>query len=74
MKKVILFFLLGVQFLVAQEFALVRQGKKFGYINQKGEFVIQPKYDLAKNFSDGLAAVREGDLFGFINVSGEWVI
>ena len=57
MKKQLLFFLLLIQFVSAQDLALVRKEGRFGYISKSGEFVIQPKYKAAKNFSDGLAAV-----------------
>lgn len=39
--------------------------------------VIQPKYEVAEDFSDGLALVAEygwGSAYGFINTSGEVVI
>ena len=36
---------------------------KFGYINDGGQIVIQPKYRTARNFSEGYAWVTEGDSY-----------
>ena len=36
-------------------------GDKYGFIDKQGKFVIDPKFDFADSFSDGLAAVRIGD-------------
>ncbi len=63
---------------------------KFGFKNNYGEVVIPPVYDLAKDFSEGLAAVNTGQewgydqlgypytvddgKWGFINEKGEVVI
>lgn len=53
----------------------VRQGEKWGYVNQKGEFVINPQFTGAELFNDGLAAVENSDgKCGFINKKGEFVI
>ena len=56
----------------------VQQGSKYGFINQRGEMIIEPEYTFAKQFSEGLAEVWVGDFFtaklGFINEEGEMVI
>ncbi|MCI5623053.1 WG repeat-containing protein [Anaerostipes sp.] len=45
-----------------------RQGNAWGYVNTKGEVVIEPTYGGAKSFSYGMAAVQNKDgLWGFIN-------
>jgi len=57
-------------------------GKKWGYINTLGEFVIQPQYDGVWPFAEGLAAIysvvttKEGvlDQVGFIDLEGKMVI
>jgi len=46
---------------------------KWGYKNKKGEIVIEPKYDMAWNFNQGLAGVKIGNNWGFINRKGESV-
>jgi hypothetical protein len=52
---------------------------KTGYINPDGEWVIQPTFERAEEFSDGYAVAsisRGSDDFisGYINMKGEWVI
>ena len=50
-------------------------GKEQGYINEKGEKVIDIKYRDAEIFSDdGLAPVKEKKLWGFIDKTGNLVI
>ena len=43
-------------------------------MNKKGEVVIEPKFESAKSFSNGLAAVSDGEYWGFIDHSGDVVI
>ena len=54
--------------------AAVCMDGKFGYINTKGDFVIEPRYDYAERFSDGLALVIADGLYGYIDRSGNYVI
>lgn len=50
-------------------------GEKHGYFSKHtGRLVIEPKYDHAWTFSDGLACVDEGGRIKFINAAGEVVI
>ena len=50
-------------------------GKKRGYFNKfTGEVVIEPKYDHAWVFSEGLASVDEGGCIKFIDTTGKVVI
>jgi len=53
--------------------------KKYGYINTKGQWVIQPQFNWAANFANGLAAVETersitGDSYAYINTQGQIVI
>lgn len=51
------------------------KNNKRGYLNAyTGEVVIEPQYDAAWVFSDGLAAVKKDNMIGFINKDGELVI
>lgn len=46
-----------------------------GFINKKGEWVIEPQYYFADIFNNGYAAARDANgLFGLIDEKGEWVI
>lgn len=47
---------------------------KYGYIDKKGAFVVQPQFDQITVFSEGLAPVRVGDKWGYIDKSGNRVI
>ena len=47
---------------------------KCGYINHAGEMVIEAKYDITRNFSEGLAAVASKYKRGFIDKKGTLVI
>ena len=55
-----------------------RENGKCGYINKEGKFVINPKFNYAWSFSEGLARVRIGDeetgKYGYINKEGQFVI
>ena len=48
------------------------QSGKWGFINQRQQWVIQPRFDEAKEFQDGRAAARQGGKWGFINRQGQW--
>lgn len=47
---------------------------KVGYINETGEVVIPPRFDAARDFSDGLAYVEAPGFRGFIDRAGKRVI
>lgn len=47
---------------------------KWGYINNNGQFVIQPQYDTADDFSEGLAAYQTGRLYGVVDRDGAVVL
>ena len=46
---------------------------KTGFIDTKGQWVIQPQFDSGDIFSNGLVAVKVGEKWGYIHVSGQWV-
>lgn len=62
-------------------------GRKYGYINTKGEWIIPAEYDLGvlmkingdydfsdKNFSDGYVSVQKGEKYGIIDKTGKLVL
>lgn len=52
----------------------VREKGKWGYITEKGEMVIKPKYDTCDSFKDGFARVRLNSKWGIIDKSGTEII
>lgn len=50
------------------------KGKVYGYINDKGLFVIKPKFQMAYDFKYDIAVVLENDKFGVINTNGEYIV
>lgn len=57
-----------------QELIRFEQGTKTGYLNANGIVVIEPRFQVASEFSEGLACVREAGRFGYIDAEGKWVI
>src|SRR5438105_2982043 len=47
---------------------------KYGFINSAGQIVINPQYDEATWFSEGLAGVKINGKWGFIDEAGRIVI
>ncbi len=47
--------------------------KRWGYVNEKQQWIIQPRFEDAHEFKNGKAAVRQNGRWGFINKSGEWL-
>lgn len=49
------------------------QTGRWGFINERQEWAIQPRFNDAKEFQGGKAAVRQNSKWGFINKRGEWL-
>lgn len=49
-------------------------GGKWGYADSSGRMILNPTFDGARGFHEGLAAARKENLWGYINTSGNWVI
>lgn len=45
---------------------------RWGYINERQQWVIAPRFEDAQEFKGGRAAVRQNGKWGFINKSGDW--
>lgn len=50
-------------------------GKKWGYINERGQWIVPPNLEDARVFTaDGLARFQQDGRWGYVNISGEVVI
>ncbi|MBV9957180.1 MAG: WG repeat-containing protein, partial [Acidobacteria bacterium] len=58
----------------ADELYPIRKEGKLGYMDRKGAVVIEPQYDDAWEFSEGLAYVKAGNRRGVIDRSGKMVV
>ena len=47
---------------------------RWGFVNQSGTTVINPQFERAQSFSEGLAGVRTGGKWGFIGENGKFSI
>lgn len=50
------------------------QKSKAGYVDRKGKYVIEAKFDMARPFIDGYAVVAVDDKCGYIDMKGEFMI
>ena len=50
------------------------EGQKIGFVDEQGRFKINPTFDDALPFSDGLAAVQIGKEWGFVDTAGQLII
>lgn len=46
---------------------------RWGFINEHQQWVIEPRFDDAREFQTGKAAVRQNGKWGFINRKGVWL-
>ena len=47
---------------------------KWGYIDKRFRFSVNPLFDAARDFHEGLAAVKLNGKWGYIQVNGRWAI
>jgi hypothetical protein len=53
----------------------VKSGGKWGYVDQKGEFVVNPQFEMAYMFFEGIALVKANNgNYGYIDERGDFVI
>ena len=55
-------------------FATVQKDGKYGYINTKGEQIVECKFDYAYDFNEGFALVQKDGKWGYINTKGEQIV
>lgn len=46
-------------------------GNKWGYMDKAGKLVIEPKFDMVRNFSNGLASVQKNGIDYYIDKTGK---
>ncbi len=46
----------------------------WGYIDEEGKFLVEPKYNTANDFSEGLALVEKDGLFGVLDSEGKEIL
>lgn len=51
--------------------ALVKKGKKFGFVNRQGTVVLPLKYTEIGRFENGYAWIKKGEKMGYINDEGK---
>jgi hypothetical protein len=52
----------------------VKKKGGWGFADAAGTIVIEPQFEMERNFSEGLAPVKQRGLWGYINRSGHFVI
>jgi hypothetical protein len=50
--------------------SVMKEGR-IGFINRQGEIIIQPQFENAREFSDGMAAISVNEKWGFIDFTGQ---
>jgi hypothetical protein len=51
----------------------VRQAGRWGFVDKTGNLIINPQFDEAASFTNGLARVKTGGRFGYVAPSGKFV-
>ncbi|OPJ57069.1 WG repeat-containing protein [Alkalithermobacter paradoxus] len=50
-------------------------GRKWGYINNSGDFIIEPQYEYAYDFGENnIAIVKKNNLYGIIDTLGSYIL
>ena len=49
-------------------------GLAYGHVDETGAWVIEPQFDFAADFAEGLAVVEQAGQFGYIDPSGQVVV
>lgn len=57
------------------QLAVIKQNEKYGFINKKGQIVLQPTWDfILQGYGAKIFLVEKDSLFGFINRNGQIII
>ena len=60
--------------MTGDDYAVFKDGEKWGFRTPDGAVAIPPTFDGAGSFSEGLARVRQDWLWGFIDTTGTIII
>jgi WD40 repeat protein len=63
--------------ITAQERAVlfpIERNDRWGYIDRSGKIIVEPRFEYAEEFSEGLGAVKVDGRWGFVDGSGKLVI
>ncbi len=82
LSGLLLFGLFGLSFTLAAPpqqtvsplFPYSADSSTYGYVNESGEWVIEPQFDFADDFVEGLAVVAQEGNYGYIDPDGNVVI
>jgi hypothetical protein len=78
LKTRITFLLFAIFLISFQSFSQnlfpVEENGKWGYINNKGDIIIKPQFDLAGAFSDGMALIILDEKVGYIDETGKMAV
>lgn len=54
--------------------AATDDGELWGYIGRSGRFAIDPEFEAAREFSNGVAPVKARGKWGFVDMGGSWIL
>jgi len=66
-------FLISFQ-ISAQQLVPAQLAGKWGFVDNEKVWIIKPKFESVRNFSEGFAAASKKGKWGFINSAGKWSI
>lgn len=55
-------------------FSRVQKNGWFGFINEKGEYLVEPVFDEAEEFVGGIALVKQNEKWGYIKIDGTYLL
>lgn len=47
--------------------------RKFGYIDKTGKYVIEPQFDHAREFAEGIALIEIAGKYGYVDKVGKYI-
>lgn len=49
-------------------------GQLWGYLDPIGKYAVQPQFQFAASFREGLGLVKKGGRWGFVDRTGKWIV